>query len=117
MLLDKLEVRGFGCFQDREFTFSEGLNVVIGPNESGKSTLQQAIGAALFGFYRYRVRGKRPDAESRFSAAQRYRCLCCERYPSRVSWKVTFPSQVRRTAPLLLRWYMNSDLTLGKRKI
>lgn len=49
-LLD-LHIDGFGCLVERTFQFSPGLNLIHGPNEAGKSTLQQAIWAALYGFY------------------------------------------------------------------
>ena len=37
-LLD-LHIDGFGKFHDRDLTFSDGLNVVYGKNEAGKSTI------------------------------------------------------------------------------
>ena len=49
MILTSLHVGGFGRLVDRRFTFANGLNVVFGPNESGKSTLANAIVATLYG--------------------------------------------------------------------
>jgi uncharacterized protein YhaN len=40
---------GFGCFMGRSFEFGEGLTLVVGPNEAGKTTLVRAIRAILFG--------------------------------------------------------------------
>ncbi|MGD8240017.1 MAG: AAA family ATPase, partial [Armatimonadota bacterium] len=54
MRLERLHVRNFGCLRDAEYEFAPGINVVRGPNEAGKSTLQAAIIAALF---------HRPDSE------------------------------------------------------
>jgi DNA repair exonuclease SbcCD ATPase subunit len=45
----RLEVSGFGCLNNQRVTLAPTLNLVVGPNESGKSTLQQAILATLFG--------------------------------------------------------------------
>lgn len=42
---------GFGCLREFAADFAPGINVVFGLNEAGKSTLQQAICAMLFGFY------------------------------------------------------------------
>ena len=71
MRLNRLELRGFGCLGEREFVFAPGLNVILGPNESGKSTLRQALVAALFGFYQYRTSGgRRSEGEAR--AEERY---------------------------------------------
>ncbi len=51
MRLLELRLDGFGRLVDRVFEFGRGLNLVYGPNESGKSTLQQAILTMLYGFY------------------------------------------------------------------
>jgi DNA repair exonuclease SbcCD ATPase subunit len=52
MKILKVEIQGFGTFSaPRSFSFRAGdLNVVYGGNESGKSTLMEAIYATLFGF-------------------------------------------------------------------
>ena len=47
MHIEWTRVREFGTLGDIEVEFSEGLNVVSGPNEAGKSTLMQAIWFAL----------------------------------------------------------------------
>lgn len=49
MILRSLEFSHFGCFANRSFEFRRGLNLVYGPNESGKTTLAIAISAILFG--------------------------------------------------------------------
>ena len=49
MILRSLELKQFGRFSDRSFEFRRGLNLVVGPNEAGKSTLVEAIPAILFG--------------------------------------------------------------------
>jgi DNA repair exonuclease SbcCD ATPase subunit len=49
MRLERLEVTGFGRLHQRRFDFGERITVVLGPNESGKSTLHRAIRAALYG--------------------------------------------------------------------
>lgn len=43
-----LSLSQFGGSRDLNFCFKEGLNVILGPNESGKSTLVHAMSAALF---------------------------------------------------------------------
>jgi hypothetical protein len=49
VILTSLHIAGFGRLAERRFDFSSGLNVVYGPNESGKSTLANAIVATLYG--------------------------------------------------------------------
>jgi DNA repair exonuclease SbcCD ATPase subunit len=50
--LTSIHIDGFGCLLDATFELAPGLNVFFGDNESGKSTLQQAIWAFLYGFYK-----------------------------------------------------------------
>jgi len=50
MKFKKLHIRNFKCFKERMFEFNDGLNIVFGPNESGKSSLYQALVLSLFGF-------------------------------------------------------------------
>lgn len=50
MKLKRLTIYGFGKFHDRTFQLNSGLNVLLGPNEAGKSTLTQFISAIFFGF-------------------------------------------------------------------
>ncbi len=47
MIVRRLRVSPFGFFADREVRFLPGLNVVVGPNEAGKSTLFHAIRSSL----------------------------------------------------------------------
>jgi exonuclease SbcC len=43
VILSKVRIESFAGLAGREVQFAEGLNVVLGPNEAGKSTLFQAI--------------------------------------------------------------------------
>ena len=74
MKLERLSVDGFGKLVDRTFSFQPGLNVVLGPNEAGKSTLAAAIVAVLYGTGRSPERERfRPwDANAPFAATLRY---------------------------------------------
>ncbi len=48
MIIRHIRVNPFGFFSSREIKFQEGLNVVLGPNEAGKSTIFHALQKALF---------------------------------------------------------------------
>ena len=49
--LKSLHIGAFGAFSNRDIgPFSPGLNVVYGPNESGKTTMRKFIGGVLFGW-------------------------------------------------------------------
>lgn len=43
-----LRLENFGCFRDHTVGFEPGLNQLIGPNESGKSTIIRALFTVLF---------------------------------------------------------------------
>lgn len=43
MFLRKAKIEGFGKLIDREFSFKPGMNVIFGPNESGKTTLAKFL--------------------------------------------------------------------------
>lgn len=51
MQLETISIVGFGRLTNAEFSFHPGINLIVGPNEAGKSTLLQAIFAMLYGFY------------------------------------------------------------------
>ncbi|MDI6858015.1 MAG: AAA family ATPase [Dehalococcoidia bacterium] len=68
-----MEVDGFGCLTDLREDLAPGLHLFHGPNESGKSTLQQAVLPLLYGFSREtkhdgvktkNARGTRPGTEA-----------------------------------------------------
>ncbi len=49
MRLERIILKSFGCFNRRDFDLSEGVNLIFGPNFSGKSTLVNAIFFTLTG--------------------------------------------------------------------
>ncbi len=49
MRLTRIEVEGFGALQGMDLRFGPTMNLVVGPNEAGKSTLQEAIVTGLYG--------------------------------------------------------------------
>ena len=49
MKLERLEVGGFGRLRDLELDFHPRITVLLGDNESGKSTVLRALRAALYG--------------------------------------------------------------------
>ena len=49
MLLERIRLKTFGCFQEQDFDLHDGINLIFGPNFSGKSTLVNAIFFTLTG--------------------------------------------------------------------
>ncbi|MGN1165632.1 MAG: ATP-binding protein [Lachnospiraceae bacterium] len=66
MKILKLEIRNFGKLADREISLSDGINLIYGENESGKSTIHTFIRGMLFGIERGKGRASAHDVYSRF---------------------------------------------------
>ena len=49
MKIKKLRINGFGKLENKEINFTDGINIVNGKNESGKSTLLKFITAMFYG--------------------------------------------------------------------
>ena len=49
MVIRKVKIHNFKCYKDFEITLEEGLNIIVGDNEAGKSTILEAINLALSG--------------------------------------------------------------------
>ncbi len=61
MIIKELNLKNFGKFAGETFRFEEGLNIIYGPNEAGKTTIYTAITALLFGLDKQRGRASRTD--------------------------------------------------------
>ena len=66
MKLLELHIDGFGKFHDRTISFEDGINIIYGKNEAGKSTLHTFIRGMLFGIERGRGRAAKSDTYSKF---------------------------------------------------
>ncbi|MGI6095966.1 MAG: ATP-binding protein [Lachnospiraceae bacterium] len=66
MVIRRLHIKNFGKFHDKELTFSPGINLIYGENESGKSTLYTFIQGIFFGIRRMRGRASRNDCYTRY---------------------------------------------------
>ena len=66
MKIEKLEIRNFGKMQNRTLEFSDGIQLISGENESGKSTVHTFIRSMLFGMTRGRGRAAKNDVYSRY---------------------------------------------------
>ena len=41
MLLERIRLRAFGCFQEQDFDLHDGINLIFGPNFSGEKHTRQ----------------------------------------------------------------------------
>ena len=60
-------ISGFGKFHNTDIAFQDGLNIVYGKNEAGKSTIHTFIRSMLFGLERQRGRAARNDIYSKYA--------------------------------------------------
>ena len=66
MVIRELYIKNFGKFKERHFYLNDGVQVISGENEFGKSTLHAFIRAMLFGLERGRGRAAARDAFTRY---------------------------------------------------
>ena len=70
-----LYISGFGKFHDTAVSFEDGLNVIYGKNEAGKSTIHTFIRGMLFGIERQRGRAARNDIYSKYEPWENSDCI------------------------------------------
>lgn len=68
MRIERLDIKGFGKFNNLKLDFKEGFNVVYGKNESGKTTLQWFIKGMLFG-----LKGGRSGKDGSLPPSKRFK--------------------------------------------
>lgn len=86
MMLTRLELRRFKRFDDLGLQLTPGINVIKGPNESGKSSLIQAFLASLFW---KATSTKREVSEWRSWGTDEGFILCLEGQEEGESWSLT----------------------------
>ena len=64
MKIQELKLKHFGKFTDKNIRIEDGVNILYGENESGKSTLHSFIKGMFFGMERGRGRASAHDAFS-----------------------------------------------------
>ncbi|MCD4804925.1 MAG: AAA family ATPase [Desulfobacterales bacterium] len=51
MKISRIKIENFKCFETFDLTLNDGLNILVGNNEAGKSTILEAIHLALTGLF------------------------------------------------------------------
>lgn len=46
MYIKKVKIQNFKCYREFEIELNDGLNIVVGNNDAGKSTILEAINLA-----------------------------------------------------------------------
>lgn len=81
MKIKELNINGFGKLKNKNIKFDEGINVIIGENESGKSTLLKFITSSLYGVSKNK-RGKS------ISDYEKYKPWDTENYSGKIKYKL-----------------------------
>lgn len=87
MKIDDIKINGFGKIKNKEIEFKDGINIVYGENESGKSTILKFVSSMLFGASKNK-NGKsisdfekyKPWGDSEFSGKMKYSLQNGEQY-------------------------------------
>ncbi|MGB8453366.1 MAG: AAA family ATPase [Anaerocolumna sp.] len=66
MRLTELRLNDFGKFHNKSITFQDGINLIYGDNEAGKSTIHSFIRGMLFGIEKLRGRASKDDTYEKF---------------------------------------------------
>ena len=66
MIIKELELINFGKFNNKTVRFEEGMNIIYGENEAGKTTLHTFIRGMLFGIEKQRGKASANDLYSKF---------------------------------------------------
>ena len=66
MIINRLILKNFGKFQGKEIELKEGINILFGETESGKSTIHVFLQSMLFGMKRGRGKASKTDIYSRY---------------------------------------------------
>ena len=59
MMLGRLDIQGFGKFENKSVEFKNGINIVYGENESGKTTIHNFIDGMFYGFLKPNMKSTR----------------------------------------------------------
>ena len=66
MIIKNIKIKKFGVLKDKEIEFKEGINIINGENEAGKTTLQHFIKAFLYGMNSKRGKSIRDNSRARY---------------------------------------------------
>ncbi|KPU27698.1 hypothetical protein TR13x_04035 [Caloranaerobacter sp. TR13] len=83
MIIRELILNSFGKFKNKSINFTEGINIVFGKNESGKTTIHKFIEGMFYGFFKPYTKRKNytedynkyfPWNDSEFYGILKYSC-------------------------------------------
>ena len=81
MKIKNLKINGFGKLKDKDINLEDGINVIYGENEAGKSTLLKFITSMFYGLSKNKNGGTMPEVE-------RYEPWNNEEFSGRISYEL-----------------------------
>ena len=81
MKINNLKINGFGKLKDREINLENGINIIYGKNETGKSTLLKFIISMFYGLSKNKNGGTIPEVE-------KYEPWNREEFSGKISYKL-----------------------------
>ncbi len=100
MFIKQIKINHFGRLSDEKIVFQDGLNLIYGPNESGKSTLQGFLFNMLFGMQRSKGKASKTDDFTRYEPLEE---------PQNYSGSMSFESGGRS-------YLLRRDFAAGRRR-
>lgn len=112
MRIDRLHVHNFKGFQDREFAFHPQVNLIVGENGTGKTSLLDALAVALGGWF-LGLKG----CDTRHIRQQEVRLLAVAPDTGPVSWEYQYECAIRASGEVqgeTLTWMRSLNTTGGR---
>lgn len=81
MQINNLKINGFGKLKDKEINLENGINIIYGENEAGKSTLLKYITSMFYGLSKNKNGGTIPEIE-------KYEPWNTEEFSGKISYKL-----------------------------
>lgn len=100
MKIEKIQINGFGKLENKDIELTDGINIIIGKNESGKSTLLKFINSMLYGISKNK-RGKE------ISDLEKYTPWNTEKYSGKIKYKLDNEKQFE-----IYRNFKNKELKI-----
>ena len=96
MKIEKIQINGFGKLENKNIELKDGINVILGKNESGKSTLLKFINSMLYGISKNK-RGKT------ISDLEKYKPWDTEKYSGKIKYKLDNNNELKYIVILKIR--------------
>ena len=81
MKISNIQINGFGNIKDKTIAFEDGINLIYGDNEAGKSTIASFIKAMFYGINKNKSGGT-------FSDVERFKPWSGEEFSGKIEYEI-----------------------------